>query len=450
MRKTAIVACLSVLATALSAQTSTTDKFANQSDRSLKVEVLPPSYATHEPIRYRLSEPAYVAAFMVYPGAGVRLLYPQVDMPEQLRRAGYNVGQLLPIRLDDDAYRAILGPAQAGPAYLYVIASRHPLDVARYVNRPARLASTVGWNDSRSFYPSVAFDGIINNAVSLGDDQSWDSDVYTIWPQDVADAKRSNADRNSPRAVQYRLMVCADGQVRAVPYNYPFAGCAGDGRVRANSSESHPVVQQSASAAQTSAPSAAQTGAQMGTQTSAPSASRSAVALVNSGATPSLGTGSAAPTVLPTIIGKRAPQADRGDMAAQARAPSTVMYTTANGDQSNEPPAVKVAPGVRIEMMDAGSAHRRLVDRADIDARARERRHAPDQNGPVVGRAPQLAPSPRLAPNPRLAPDPHASSTRSAPVAPRDESEQRARRESMRVPPAPPSAPREPPPTAKP
>lgn len=428
MRKTAMVACLSMLATALAAQTSTTDKFANQSDRGLKVEVLPPSYATHEPLRYRLSEPAYVAAFMVYPGSGVRLLYPQVDTQERLQREGYNVGWL-PMTFDNDAYRAVLGPASAGPAYLYVIASRHPLDVGRYVNRPARLASTVGWNDSRSFYPEVAFDGIVNNAVSLGDDQSWDADVYTIWPQDAADRRQNSPGLSASRTGGYRLMACNDGRVIAVPVNYPFMACAGDIRVRARAELSTPVVQQAAAA------------------TSARTAAPSAVALANSGAAASMGIGAAAPTVLPTIIGKRAAEVDRGGLSAQGGAPGPVMYTTANGDQSTPGSSVKVAPGVQIERMDAGYARRRTADRTDFDGRASGRRHAVEQDGQVVGRSPQLAPNPKLSPNPNVSPAPRAA----APV--RNEGEQRSARESMRVPPPPPqqpAQPREPPPTAKP
>ena len=439
MRKTAIVACLSMLGTALAAQTSTTEKFANQSDRGLKVMVLPPSPETHEPLRYRLSEPAYVAAFMVYPGSGVRLLYPQVDAPERLQRAGYNVGWL-PMSFDNDAYRAILGPTQNGPAYLYVIASRHPLDVARYVNRPARLASTIGWNETRSFYSSVAFDGIVNNAVSLGDDQSWDADVYTIWPQDAADRQRSAAQRGSPWSGGYRLIVCADGNARAVPYNYPFTGCSGDVRVRAKVPALKPVVQQTASAAPP--------------QTAAPSAAAStAVALANSGAAPSMGIGAAAPTVLPTIIGKRLAEPDRGGLASQAAVSKPVVYTMANGDQSTPAPSVTVAPGIRIERMDAGYARSRSADRTDVDGRTRDRRHAVEQDGQPVGRSPRLSPNPQLAPNPKLSPNPDVSPAPPRVAAPRNEAEQRTRRESMRVPPAPPSQPHEPreaPPTAKP
>jgi hypothetical protein len=410
MRKTALFACLSLLATALAAQTSTTDKFANQSDHGLKIVLLPPSPETHQPLRYRLSEPAYVAAFMVYPGSGVRQLYPLVDTPERLQPKGYNVNQLLGISFDDDAYRVVLLPHFGGPSYLYVIASRHPLDVARFVHRPMRLASTIGDASARSFDNDVAFDALVNNAISLGDDQSWDADVYMIWPQDAADRQRRTA-------VQYRIIVCSNGDARAVPYNYPFNGCAGDLRVRAENLASNPVVQKTASAA--------------------------VVAPVGSGGTTSNASNFAAPTVLPTIIGKRVAEADRGSLAPRDGGSNRVMYTAANGDQAIPVSSVKVAPGVQLETMDGGYVHRRPSDRGDMDGRANARRqesgradmnrrasdreHAMGQQGQgqMLGGSPQLAPNPRLSPNPSLSP------------APRNEAQQRAVRESMRVPPQP-------------
>ncbi|MEO7104238.1 MAG: hypothetical protein ABI311_12670 [Gemmatimonadaceae bacterium] len=413
MRKTALFACLSMLATAVGAQTSTTDKFANQSDRGLKIVLLPPSPQTHEPLRYRLSEPAYVAAFMVYPGSGVRQLYPLVDAPERLQRAGYNVNELIGRSFDDDSYRVVLGPSVGGPSYLYVIASRHPLDVAQYVHRPMRLASTIGEVDARSFYASVAFDALVNNAISVGDDQSWDADVYVVWPPDPLYRQRRTVD-------QYRLIVCSNGVARAVPYNYPFNGCAGDLRVRADNTAPKPVVQKTAMA---------------------PAA---AVAPVTSGGAARYAGRLDAPTVLPTIIGKRMAEAERGGLVPRDGGSKPVMYTVANGDQAVPVSSVKVAPGVQIETMDGAYAHRTPRDRGDVDGRANDRRRPVERDGQVVGGSPQLAPNPKLAPNPGLSPA-HAAAP-----APRNEGQQRNVRESMRVPPPQQSAPREPPPTAKP
>ncbi|MEO7218792.1 MAG: hypothetical protein ABI026_11410, partial [Gemmatimonadaceae bacterium] len=127
MRKIALVVAASLMAGTLAAQESSSGKFENATSGELRVTVLPPTPQMHEPLRYQLSAPAYVAAFVVYPGSGVRLLYPLINTPERLQRAGYHADQLIGKSFDDDSYNVVLGPRVAGPAYLYVIASRHPL-----------------------------------------------------------------------------------------------------------------------------------------------------------------------------------------------------------------------------------------------------------------------------------------------------------------------------------
>ena len=404
MRKTVLIAGVSMLATALSAQTNANDKFANASERGVKVLLLPPSPRTHEPLRYVLSEPAYVAAFVIYPGSGVRLLYPLINSSERLQRAGYNVDELIGGSFDNDAYNVVLGPKLDGPAYLYVIASRHPLDVARYVHRPMRLASAVGVNDSRSFYADVAFDAIVNNAIALGDDQSWDSDVYTLWPRGTTEQSLSSNSRSSMARSQYMMRVCANGSTAAVPYNYPFLGCPGDVRVRPSAPK--PPVQQTASA------------------------SAAAAAPVATGGAANLVVGSESPTVLPTIVGKRVSDADRREAIAREGAAQRVMYTAANGEQQPAQPAVTVAPEVQLEIIGGHAERRHSADYAEHP----EMKVRAPRDGPVVAGSPQLAPNPRLSPNPQLPPAPAVRQ------APQYETQQRAVRESMRVPPAPPAA----------
>jgi hypothetical protein len=413
MRRTAFIACVSLLAGALPAQTTPPRKFADASDGSVKVAVLSPSPKNHEPLRYELSEPAYVAAFVVYPGAGVRLLYPLVNSSERLQGAGYHTDALIGSWFDDPFYSVVLGPRLDGPVYLYVIASRHPLDVARYVHRPMQLASAVGQVNARSFYADVAFDAIVNNAVSLGDEQSWDADVYMLWPKSATE--RQLARDNTPHL---RYVACANGTTQAVPDNYPFAGCPGDVRVRPVVSPKPPVQQTASAKAPT---------------TSAPSATGGAANLV---------VGANSPTVLPTIIGKRPASPDRGTPAIGADASGRVSYTAANGAppanaSTNAPEKVTytrgVAPGVQLEVTDRSRierAHRRQLEGHDA-------RPTP-MNGQVVGGNPRLAPNPQLAPNPRLAPAPvpAANSAPARAAAPRGEAEQRQVRESLRNPPA--------------
>ncbi|HWG34524.1 MAG TPA: hypothetical protein VN650_10175 [Gemmatimonadaceae bacterium] len=368
---TALVACVPLLAGALGAQATTSDRLPGQGGQGLTLMLLPPSPETHQPIRYVLSEPAYVAAFLVYPGAGVRLLYPLVDQREKLHTAGYNSDELIGASFDNDIYNVVLGPNAhgIGPVYLYMVASRRPLDVARYVHKPMTLASAVGEKESRSFYSDVAFDALLNNAVSLGDDDSWDSDVYILWP---------SVDGSARGRTQLARVLCADGTAREVPIDYPFAGCPGQQHVLPVAQVLRPVQRTAAGDAQSASPSFAN-----------------------------------GPTVLPTIVGDRAAAAEQ--RAARARAgegQGPMIITAANGDAA----VAQVAPsaaavGSQVELFEgSGRAH----DRARREDNGLRAPYSPEQRqewrqqhpGARVGGSPTLAPNPRLSPNPSLSPNP--------------------------------------------
>jgi hypothetical protein len=379
MRMTAVFACVPLLAAALGAQATTSAPIAGEGGQGVKVLLLPP--AAHAPLRFVLSEPAYVAAFIVYPGAGVRLLYPTVDAPEQLHESGYNVEQLFGDSFDDDVYHVVLGPTFGGPSYLYVIASRNPLDVARYVHRPMTLATSVGVQASRSFYSDVAFDALLNNAISLGDDTSWDSDVYMLWPSQSPEG--AAALNTLP---QYSYLNCGDGSTRLVPSNYPFSGCQGQSRLRVNQL-AVAQVQQSASAIASKQVQRAELTSAAQTQ---------------------------APTVLPTIRGPHITDAERTAAIARENALHPLVFTAANGDAGVA--RAQAASDGQVQVLDASGGFRDRgrhdIDhaRGDMYAAQRDARRE-RQDGGVQG-SPRLSPNPHLSPNPGMAPAPHLESSR--------------------------------------
>lgn len=392
MRIAAALACVPLMAGALCAQTTTNDRLPGTGGQGLTLMLLPPSPETHQPIRYVLNEPAYVAAFLVYPGAGVRLLYPLVDQPERLHASGYNTDELYGASFDNDSYNVVLGPLAhgIGPVYLYMVASKHPLDVARYVHKPMTLASAVGEKESRSFYSDVAFDALLNNAITLGDDYSWDSDMYILWP---------GADGSARGHTQLARVLCGDGTTREVPINYPFSGCPGQQHIRPVT-QANQVVQRSALAeAQVSSP------AQTVQRTSAPAtqaelASRS---FAN------------APTVLPTIVGDRAAAAELRAERARNGAGQPHVITVANGDEATgRVQGSAAAGGSQVELFNGS---RRAHDRSRRDGDGIRTRYSAEQRqewrqqhpaGPVGG-APSLSPNPRLSPNPGITPTPGMS-----------------------------------------
>ncbi|MDQ2890596.1 MAG: hypothetical protein M3R65_08595 [Gemmatimonadota bacterium] len=389
MKVASVALCVPLLASSLVAgsllaQSTSGAGVPGQGGQGITVKLLPPSPETREPLRYVLSEPGYVAAFVIYPGSGVRLLYPTVNVPERLQSAGYHSDQLFGDSFDNDIYNVVLGPSIGGPSYLYVIVSRHPLDVARYVHRPTQLASAVGLGPSRSFYVDVAFDALLNNAVSLGDDTSWDSDVYMLWPASAASTRGTTWTlRSDPYgfdgmpAPVYQYVLCTDGSERLVPSNYPFHGCPGQSHLRP-AAETVVRTQQSASAARAS--------------------SRAEQ-----------------PTVLPTIVGHRESSAERlaanRDVIAQHRS----GFTMANGAgavtrESSDNTAIALE-GLSVRPSRSAEEGRRDRDalRQDLSPERRAR-YADEQRmrlqNAEISRAPQLAPNPRLSPNPELSPNP--------------------------------------------
>ena len=380
MRLATVFACVSLFGVALGAQGTSDTPVAGEGGQGVKILLLPP--AEHAPLRFVLNEPAYVAAFIVYPGAGVRLLYPTVDATEQLHTAGYNIERLFGDQFDNDIYGAVIGPIYGGPAYLYVIASRNPLDVGRYVHRPMRLASAVGTVASRSLYSDVAFDALLNNAISLGDDTSWDSDVYVLWPGAGADA----AGRVDMSRMQYSSLSCGDGSSRLVPSNYPFSGCQGESHLRVRL-ETPLQSQQVASALKSK---------QVDRATLVSSASNEK------------------PTVLPTIIGTRVSDADRRAEIEKEHASERTYYTAANGGGESSSHAATAGGQTELELVGIGVEPDRGRERSHGGAGvAAERRGSwrSQHDGDVVGGNPGLSPNPRLAPNPGMAPAPNVGRT---------------------------------------
>jgi hypothetical protein len=374
----------------------------------LAVRVLAPSPETNAPLRYVINEPAYVAAFIVYPGAGVRMIYP-LSTHEERKWAGFHDEPLFGVQFDAEAYSAVLGPVMPGPRYLYVIASRTPLDVGKYVHHPSRLERDVSLSVARSFDSEDDLVALVNHVVTVGDDDSWDADVYVLW-QPGANPALADEGLTYPS----RILVCSTGMSLVVPFNYPFAACPGDQRLVPLPRVRRPVSQRASSEVEK-------------------------------------------PTVLPTIRGVRLSNAD----ARKAGTPTTALTTTAAG-------GVTVADGESVEdqgevvnsdgtVVLAGVPVSYGHDRGDRSHRERfdsdqhrngnhdgdhrdgmrrgDGRDAHDDgrrggyrdgyrvDGPVIANpnpasmpVPRLAPNPQPAPPPRLAPPPMTAPRMAAPV----------------------------------
>lgn len=355
----------------------------------VSVKLLPPTPAVNRPLRFVVNQPAYIAAFIVAPGEGVRMIYP-LTSEEQQQWAGLHDEPLVGLHFDDDAYDVVFGrsPWSAasfgvgyaqGPRYLYVIASRWPLDVTRFVHRPSALQRTVGYASARSFNGEDALAALLDNVVSLGSDESWDADVYMLWAPAWLDSAPHSFQEALQRNMGTRAVACRDGSSRIVPLNYWFNGCPGDARLLLV----RPVQ---------------------------PSIQR-------------LAAESESPTVLPTIRGVRVARAP----AASAEPVANGFLMTAAGgvttngvrlpDSEDAPIGVQTITLVRgvpvlvaqhreslLEHEEGGGGqgarpgHDRFWDRGAA--------HEQVMGAPVLAPAPRLAPDPALAPAPRMAPAP--------------------------------------------
>ncbi|MGI8548032.1 MAG: hypothetical protein ACR2M1_11980 [Gemmatimonadaceae bacterium] len=381
MRKLALIALAPLLAPlCLTSAGAQTRSRVDRAPSPIAVRLLPPLAESREPVRYVVSEPAYVAVFVVIPGSGVRLLYPDVDQ-NRLQSAGYHFESLATSHVDNDIYHVVLGPTLGGPRYLYIVASRYPIDVERFVHRPARLASTIGYRAARSFDADVAIDALLDHVVSLGGADSWDADVYMLW-----------ADRPGAFTDQlwtFRNIRCANGLVLQVPEFYPFAGCPGDERVRLLERQ---AVQQQALA----------------------SARDVRQQPDNSKIPP--------PTVLPTIIGVRRPTGTAGTGSGSVPYPATItaagpVATLTNGSEWAESPGTAAAPAVvevpvevPVFLGNRRGEYRAL--RQDEPYNGGHRWNGRDgRNGPGLAPTPRLAPTPGEAPEPRIGPSSPAHSS---------------------------------------
>jgi len=260
------------------------------------------------------------------------------------------------------------------------------------VHRPSTLQRTVGYENARSFDSEDAIDALLDHVVSLGADDSWDSDVFMLWAPDWVD----NAPHSLAEAMRLnmptRVVACRDGSRRVVPMNYAFSGCPGDARLRITH-PMHPSVPRVAAAPEP-------------------------------------------PTVLPTIRGVRMAQSP----TAKVEPAVTGFLTTAaggvsddgvrvvdrgddRGDESSSAQTLTVVDEVPAVIVDRGGVRRGRGDRdgnrdGNRDgSRDRDHRWFLHRADPAVGSTPQMAPAPRLAPNPTTAPAPRlAPSPRMAPA----------------------------------
>lgn len=164
-------------------------------------------------LTFALNRPAYVAAFEVIPGRGVRLLYPYAPDADP-RPAGMSLVTETPA-FYDDYLRSALGEPYGGATYTYIVASDEPLALGSFT-QPAGLRNYFG-EDRFASYRASTFIDAVTTAVIPADapDDSWSSDIVVDW---------SNAPVGA-FALASTSITCGNGRIITVPAAYGSTLC---------------------------------------------------------------------------------------------------------------------------------------------------------------------------------------------------------------------------------
>jgi len=212
MRRTTVAVSVAVV---LAACMHTTPREAAAPAPPLDVTLLP-ALAAHTVVpslTFTLNRPAYVAAFEITPGRGVRLLYPYAPQAD-VRPAGMSLVTETP-EFYDDYLRSPLTVPFGGATYTYIVASDQPLTLGTFT-QPAGLLDYFG-DDRFASYRASSYIDAVTTAVIPADaaDGSWSSDLVVNWSNAPAGAL----------AVATTSLTCANGRIIAVPAAYGSALC---------------------------------------------------------------------------------------------------------------------------------------------------------------------------------------------------------------------------------
>jgi hypothetical protein len=170
--------------------------------------------------RVRLSAPAYVALFHVVPGSGASLVYPRDEADRPMLAAGNTL--IVPRR----ATRGSAALSASPDGYLYLVASKAPLEVEQFQTGSRSVRDVIGIENDRSKELAVITDAI--DVALMSTDATvagpWTSALLTPW-QRVSTRTASGARGNPRRAL---VVDCPNGSTEIAGAR-PSSTCGGPG-----------------------------------------------------------------------------------------------------------------------------------------------------------------------------------------------------------------------------
>ncbi|HWZ58883.1 MAG TPA: hypothetical protein VNW46_07900 [Gemmatimonadaceae bacterium] len=196
----------------------------------MSARVLPPFQGQ---VVFDVNQPAYVAVFDVRPFIGIEMLYPGPNDPGRAI-GGVQAAPIYYLTQATEERQAQSTPfVGGGEEYLYLVASRTPLDLGEFADHPIAL-SEAAHVALKGLPPASQIDSLMLRVVKPLYDVDWDSDVLILSPG--PDSATGNL----------RIIACGGVDV-SVPAGYPFKACPHQDRLVptvATSAATHASLQQ--------------------------------------------------------------------------------------------------------------------------------------------------------------------------------------------------------------
>ena len=162
--------------------------------------------------RVHLSAPAYVALFRVTPGVGAALVYPRDEGDRPMLQAGNN---LIVPRTTSRGSRALSGN---GSTYLYLVASKEPLEVEQFQTGDRSVREVIGNENDTSHDLEVVMRSL--DVALMSTDATvagpWTSDVLTPWERLAVRGRAAENARSRGRSELGCNGVWASGTCRGI------------------------------------------------------------------------------------------------------------------------------------------------------------------------------------------------------------------------------------------
>jgi len=174
----------------------------------IEARLLPPFYGQ---LIVELNQPAYVAIFDVKTSRGAQLLYPGPNGAGEAVK-GINTLPVITLGPGREELQVLFTPDPGGNDYLWMVASRQPLDLSRWANAPIALTEA-GHIYQEALAAPDQIDSLERYILPPMADRDWDEDVFILAPGVPSPNGTGN------------YLLCADGSTRLVPPDYPFLSC---------------------------------------------------------------------------------------------------------------------------------------------------------------------------------------------------------------------------------